>query len=333
MSALLESATALWVTGPAEVALRTEPARIGEPGGVRVRTRYSGISRGTERLVFHGRIPQSEYARMRCPFQTGDFPSPVKYGYSAVGRVLDPEVPHDWVFCLHPHQDWFEVPAEAVHPLPAQVPPQRAVLAANMETAINALWDGEPRIGDEIRVVGAGVVGCLTAYLAASLAGARVQLIDRQPQRRAVAEALGLSFAEPGQADGDADLVFHASGQPDGLRLALGLCGFEGRVVELSWYGNRAVELPLGQEFHAKRLQLLSSQVGHVSASRRARWSRARRLRLALALLADPRLDVLLEPAMPFARAPEAMARACGEQPALCQVLDYAESFHSLEPD
>ena len=296
------------------------------PGEVLVRAIASGVSRGTEALVFRGEVPQSEWQRMRCPFQKGGFPAPVKYGYALVGCVAEgPEaLVGRRVFCLHPHQDRLILPAEAVLAVPEDVPDRRAVLAANMETAINGLWDGAPGPGDRIAVIGAGVVGALVGALAARFPGATVELIDINPGREELATALGCRFARPEQAAGEADIVFHASGSPEGLRTALGLAGTEAVVVEMSWYGARMVSLPLGGAFHARRLTLRSSQVGALPPARRPRWSHRRRLELALELLRDPAFDCLLSGDSDFARLPELMpALAASQSGALCHTLSY----------
>jgi len=320
-------ARACWLLPPGRAELRLEPLRPPGEAEVLVRTLHSGISRGTEMLVFRGEVPASEQQRMRAPFQQGNFTGPLTYGYSSVGIVEQgpPALQGRVVFCLHPHQDRYVVPAAAVHPLPGGVPPARAVLAANLETAVNALWDAAPRVGDRIAVVGGGTVGLLVAWLAGRLPGCRVQLVDVQPARAMLAARLGVGFALPDAADTEADLVIHASGQPAGLRTALGLAGFEATVLELSWYGTRAVELPLGQAFHARRLQLKSSQVGHVAAAQRARWDPRRRLALALDLLADPGLDVLVTGASPFAELPAVLVRlATGDgADTVCHRIDY----------
>lgn len=303
-----------------------------------VRAVHSAISRGSEALVFRGEVPASEHERMRAPFQAGDFPAPVKYGYASVGVVE--AGPAQWlgrtVFCLHPHQSRYVVPVQALHAVPDAVPPARAVLAANMETAVNALWDAAPRIGDRIAVVGGGVVGLLVAWLAARLPGCVVQVVDVQEARRAVAHALGVGFALPDEAlgtvgdAGGADLVLHASGSATGLATALRLAAFEATVVELSWYGSRSVPLPLGEAFHSRRLTLKGSQVGHVAAAQRSRWSTRRRMALALALLADPALDALVTDTAPFAELPQVLARLADERHGpsrtLCQRIDYPPS-------
>ena len=296
------------------------------PGEVLIRSRASAISRGTETLVFRGEVPQSEWQRMRCPFQEGEFPAPVKYGYAVVGIVEDgsAELCGRQVFCLHPHQDRFIVPEDAVIAIPDEVPDRRATLAANMETAINGLWDGVPGPGDRIAVVGVGVVGALVGALAARLPGAEVELIDIDPRRAALATALGCRFAPPQRARGEADLVIHASGVPDGLATSLAIAGFEATVLELSWYGTRIVPLALGGAFHSRRLALRSSQVGAVPAGRRERWSRRRRLALALSLLRDPVFDQLLSGETDFEGLPELMPLlAASSAGVLCHTLRY----------
>jgi threonine dehydrogenase-like Zn-dependent dehydrogenase len=317
---------AFWITAPSRGELR--PATLPNPGpeDVLVRAIASGISRGTEALVFRGHVPESQYHVMRCPFQEGDFPAPVKYGYASVGVVeAGPgELLGQRVFCLHPHQDRYVVPIDATLPVPDAVPDARAVLAANMETAVNGLWDAAPRLGDRIAVVGAGAVGSMMAALAARLPGTRVTLVDIDPARASLAAALGCRFASPKQAEDEADLVIHASGSAEGLVTALRLAGFEAMVLEMSWYGDRAVAAPLGEAFHSKRLTLRSSQVGAVAAARRARWTRRQRLALALDLLADPVFDRLLSGSSSFADLPQTMARLAGDsRGTLCHVVRY----------
>jgi NADPH:quinone reductase-like Zn-dependent oxidoreductase len=322
----MHEAQAFWVTAPGRGEIRGQPLRAPATGEVLIRAVASAISRGTEALVFRGEVPESEWQRMRCPFQEGDFPAPVKYGYSTVGVVEDgpAEMLGRRVFCLHPHQDRFVVPIEAVIAVPDDVPDRRATLAANMETAVNALWDAAPGVGDHIAVIGAGVVGCLVAALAARLPGAEVELIDVDPTRERIAGALGCRFAIPPAGRPEADLVIHASGTPEGLVAALAIAGFEATVLEVSWYGARVVPLPLGGAFHSRRLVLRSSQVGTLPATRRQRWTHRRRLVLALSLLRDPIFDVLLLGESEFGALPELMARLAASQGgALCHTLHY----------
>lgn len=295
-------------------------------GDVLVRALQSGISRGTETLVFSGRVPQGEWARMRCPFQEGDFPFPVKYGYALVGTVEDGPADRlgQRVFCLYPHQTLSTLPGDAATPVPDNVPTARAVLAAQIETALNATWDLAPRIGDKIAVVGGGTIGCLVAWLCGQLPGTDVTLIDINPGRATIADVLGVRFARVEDAPRNCDAVIHASGTGSGLTLALSLAGFEAEVLELSWYGDAAVTVPLGGAFHSQRLSLRSSQVGAVSPSRRARWSPARRLRLALSLASDPRLDALVQDATPFDTLPGALPGVLGKAGALFHRVIYS---------
>ena len=314
------TAHAFWLSAPGHGELREEPLPGPRPGEVRVSTQYSAVSRGTECLVFRGEIPVSEHARMRAPFQCGEFPGPLKYGYASVGRVEagDPALAGRLVFCLHPHQDHYVVPATAVHPIPDGVPPARAVLAANMETAINGTWDAAPLIGERIAVVGAGVVGLLVAALAARIPGCRVEVIDLDEDRHPIANAFGATFATPSRARSGNDRVFHCSGDPAGLDTALRIAGREATVIEMSWFGTRQVPLALGEAFHSQRLTLRSSQVGQLPAVQTPRWNAQRRLGLALALLADDRFDLLFGGDTPFADLPARMAELAA--PA-CRVL------------
>jgi threonine dehydrogenase-like Zn-dependent dehydrogenase len=307
----MDHAVAFWSTAPGAGQLRPQPLPAPVAGEVIVQTLFSGVSRGTESLVFNGQVPASEWPRMRAPFQAGDFPFPVKYGYASVGRVVggDGALLGQHVFCLHPHQTRYVVPASAVHQLPADVPASRAVLAANLETALNAVWDADLRAGDEVRVVGGGSIGLLTAWLATQLPGCNVQLIDTNPHRAAIARALGVAFALPDNAQGNADAVLHASGSEAGLQLCLQLAGFEACITELSWYGDRAPAVPLGGAFHSQRLTLRASQVGSVATVQRPRWTHARRLQLALSLLRDSRLDALLNSEGQFQHLPTDMPR------------------------
>ncbi|MFE1750947.1 zinc-binding alcohol dehydrogenase [Streptomyces anandii] len=318
-------ARAFWLSSPGLGEIREVSLPDPGEGEVVVRTLYSGVSRGTETLVFRGGVPVSQHAAMRAPFQEGDFPGPVKYGYLNVGVVEEgPEqLLGRTVFCLYPHQSRYVVPASAVTPVPSAVPAERAVLAGTVETAVNALWDAAPLIGDRIAVVGGGMVGCSVAALLARFPGVRVQLVDADPARAGVAEALGVGFALPGDALGGCDLVVHASATEQGLTRALELLSPEGTVVELSWYGDRRVALPLGEAFHSRRLVIRSSQVGTVSP-RRAGRTYADRLALALDLLADPALDALITGESLFEELPEVMPRlASGEIPALCHRIRY----------
>jgi len=292
----------------------------------RVRTLFSGVSRGTERLVQDGRVPASEYERMACPRQRGQFPFPVLYGYAAVGRVEAGPMAGQTVFCLHPHESAFDAASDALVPVPAAVPARRAVLAANMETALNALWDSGAGPGDRILIVGAGVVGGLIAALCAQLPGAEVTIVDPQPARAALAKTLGCAWQADGAGLHGFDLVFHTSAHESGLAIAIAAAGIEAKIIELSWYGAGSVAAPLGGAFHALRLTLQASQVGTVAPSRRPRWSYRRRLEKALALLANPALDAFITHEIPFTDAPVALPPLLGRSAdVLMPVLIYGD--------
>jgi hypothetical protein len=321
-------ARAFWIAEPGRGEIRPEPLAPASADTVLVRAEFSAISRGTEALVFNGRVPASERLRMRAPFQGGEFPAPVKYGYASVGVVEAggaPPLTGRRVFVLHPHQTRYVVPVTAIHPLPDDVPAARAVLAANLETAINGVWDAGLQAGDRVAIVGAGTVGCMVAWLAGRTPGCQVQLADTNPRRAKTAAALGVAFVAPGDLAGDADVVFHTSGSPSGLPTAIAAAAFESTVVEMSWYGDQLVPLPLGESFHARRLTVKSSQVGYVPPARRARWDTRRRMALALSLLGDPALDVLITGESAFDELPLVMARlASVPGDTLCHRIRYA---------
>ena len=319
-------AHAFWLRAPGIGEIR--PVTLPEPGRdeVMVRTLRSGVSRGTETLVFRGGVPPGQYATMRAPFQEGDFPAPVKYGYLNVGAVEQgPEELHGrTVFCLYPHQSAYVVPARAVTVVPDDVPPARAVLAGTVETAVNALWDAGPLLGDRVAVVGAGMVGCCVARLLSRFPAVEVTLVDVDPGRAEVAAALGVGFALPADAPGARDLVVHASATSAGLQRSLDLLAPEGTVIELSWYGDDEVQLSLGGVFHSSRLGIRASQVGTVSPARAGPRTTADRLTLALELLRDPAFDALVTGQSHFSELPDVMARlSAGSLPALCHTITY----------
>ncbi|MER6759044.1 MULTISPECIES: zinc-dependent alcohol dehydrogenase [Amycolatopsis] len=302
---------AFWFTSAAGGEVRSAQVAAPRADEVLVRTRFSALSRGTESLVLRGGVPASQQDIMRAPYQEGDFPWPVKYGYLNVGEVLSgpAELTGRTVFCLYPHQTEYVVPASAVTVVPDDVPAARAVLAGTVETAVNALWDAAPLVGDRIAVIGAGMVGCSVARLLSRFPGVDVQLVDPDPDRAEVADAFGIRYATPETATGDLDLVVHASATDAGLARSLELLGREGTVVELSWYGDRQVSVPLGENFHSRRLTVRGSQVGTVSPARAARRSYGDRMALALRLLADPAFDVLITGESAFAELPDVAAR------------------------
>lgn len=327
MTPAVFSAQALWITMSQHAEVRQTEYQLPD-GYLQIDTLFTGISRGTERLVFEGRVPPGEHATMRAPFQNGDFTFPVKYGYAAVGRVQNTHRAGEIVFALFPHQDQFGLPPEDAVQVPADVPPERAVLAANMETALNIVWDAGIQPGDRVAIVGCGVVGALVGYLAARIPGTEVAMIDVDAARAPLAHALGCTFLAPAEVqnrDGDADVVVHASASATGLATAISLAGIESTVVEASWYGTGLTATPLGGRFHQRRLKLVSSQVGRIPPGHSARWTYRRRLQKALALLADPVLDRLISGETPFAEISRTYGSILGDPATLCHRIRFTD--------
>jgi NADPH:quinone reductase-like Zn-dependent oxidoreductase len=323
----MQQSDALWYVSEQRVEIRSTQIHPLQEGHVLIRACFSAISRGTERLVFRGRVPQAEHDRMRCPHQDGSFPFPVKYGYAVVGEIL--EGPADrigqFVFALHPHQRQFCVPSENAHTIPKGVPLRRATLAANMETALNIMWDAGVAPGDHVLVIGGGTVGILAAAIAARSAGTQVTVVDIDPTRSSIAEKIGAKFAMPDSAPTEQDVVIHTSATEQGLRLALNCAGTEAAVIEASWYGDQQINLGLGGAFHSRRLNLVSSQVGAVPAHRRARWPTSRRLKVALDLLRDNVFDALISQDISFEKAAVELPQALAEgSPGFTTVLSYS---------
>jgi threonine dehydrogenase-like Zn-dependent dehydrogenase len=324
----LEGARAFWLSAPGRGEIRGVTLPRPGPDDVLVRAVVSGISRGTETLVFRGEVPPSQHQVMRAPFQDGEFPGPVKYGYLSVGVVEQgpASLLGRTVFCLYPHQTAYVVPAGSVVLVPQDVPARRAVLAGTVETAVNALWDAPPLLGDRVTVVGAGMVGCCVARLLARFPEVDVELVDVDGTRADVAARLGVRFAPPGEATGGRDLVVHTSATSAGLQRSLDLVRAEGTVLDLSWYGDQEVVLSLGGAFHSGRLALRASQVGAVAPARRGSRTTRDRRAFALELLRDPAFDALLTGSSRFDELPDVLARlADGRLPALCHTVAYDE--------
>ncbi|MFE4194496.1 zinc-binding alcohol dehydrogenase [Paenarthrobacter sp. NPDC056912] len=318
-------AQAYWVTKTGHGELRSESIPKPGEGEALVRTLFSGVSRGTERVVHEGRVPTRVAERMHAPHQEGDFPGPVKYGYLSVGTVE--EGPDEWrgqtVFSLHPHQDLYVVPTDQLTLIPDDVPARRAVLTGIVEVAINALWEAGPRLGDRVAVVGGGLVGGVLATLLRKYPLGRLQLVDADPDKRKLAETIEVVFALPEQAKSDNDIVFHCSASNEGLKLSLQLAGDDSDVIELSWFADKEVTLPLGEDFHARRLTIRSSQVGAVALPRRHRRTNAQRLQEAADQLRDPLFDTFLTSECQFQNLPATLAALLEQPGGFCHVVAY----------
>jgi hypothetical protein len=321
----VHEAHAYWVTKSGDGELRPESLPPRQKEEALVRTLYSGVSRGTERVVHEGRVPERVADLMQAPHQEGDFPGPVKYGYLSVGTVE--EGPEEWrgktVFSLHPHQDFYIVPTSQLTAIPADVPARRAVLTGIVEVAINALWEAGPRLGDRVAVVGGGLVGGVLATLLRKYPLGRLQLVDADPEKRNLAEKLSIEFAEPEDAANDNDIVFHCSASNDGLKLSLQLAGDDSDVIELSWFADKEVTLPLGEDFHARRLNIRSSQVGAVALPRRHRRTNAQRLQEAVNQLKDPLFDTFLSSECQFQNLPSTLVKLFERPGGFCHVVAY----------
>jgi 2-desacetyl-2-hydroxyethyl bacteriochlorophyllide A dehydrogenase len=319
----------LWFVRPGHVELRVAPARMPQPGEARARALASGLSQGTELLLFKGEGPE--------PFDPsldsgGSSTYPRRYGYAWVGEIcesLAAELPLGArVFALAPHGDFHTAPSASFRRLSEDVPSERAVLAANLETAVNVTWDGAIALGDHVLVVGGGVVGLLCGFAAKRGGASQVVLLEPSARRREAALRLGFDAAlapDDAARAGVADVVIEASGNPACLDAAIARARFEGVIVVASFYGQRTAALALGAEFHRRRLTLRSSQVSALPASRCTGWSFDRRFELVCELLREPVLDLLLEPSLSFAQAPrvyDALASAPGDR--LQTVFRYA---------
>lgn len=305
----MSEARALWHDGRQKSSIRKEELHPLQEGWCEIQTVFSSISPGTESLVARGKVPGEVQGDMACPYMGGEYPFPVKYGYSLVGEVVagSRDMKGKMVHVLHPHQTRCRVREEDVYPVPPAVPAERATLASNMETAVNALWDSGATIGDRVLVVGFGTVGSLVTRLVSGLPGVRVQVVDTDTEKVKLAGQMGFEASTPDGGEGGTgfDLVFHTSGTGKGLQAAVDRVGFEGLVVDLSWYGNRKVSLALGGTFHTGRKKIVSSQVSYVAAGKRSRWDRNRRKELVFSCLEDAGYDAHLTSAVSFEDLPE----------------------------
>lgn len=298
----------LWFEAPRAARLRDAAPLVAGPGEIVARAIASGISRGTELLLYRGEGP--------TPFDPsmGAATYPCRYGYAWVGEVTSAGDGAGLgigqrIFALAPHGDEHRADARSVRAIPDGIPATRATLAANLETGVNAAWDARVGLGDRALVVGGGVVG-LACALAAARSGADVTVVEPAGHRRDAALAIGAAraVATDGELDGRFDVVFEVTGRPESLTSAIERAADEARVVIASFYGARIAPVPLGDAFHRRRLSLVSSQVSRIPPERAARWDHARRFELVLALLQDARLDAMIDPPRPFERAAEVYA-------------------------
>ena len=321
------TASAYWVVEQARGEIRESPLPRLPEKGCEIAVTCSGISPGTERLVGTGGVPDDLAERMACRYMEGRFSFPLKYGYATVGRVGAGEGRGERVFCMHPHQDRIRVDASHIVALPEYIPDHRACLLPNLETAWNAVMDGDLPAGEaNPGVVGGGPVGTLVAFVLARNSGDRVPLFETDADRRKRISRLGWADSRDPDTAGDTDFthLFHCSGTSQGLQFSIDHVGFEGTVIDLSWYGDRRVCLELGRSFHYDRKRIIASQVSTLAAPVRAAMSLAGRTELILELLVDRGLDAMIGPLVPFADLPGFMEKLYGgHTPGLCPVVTY----------
>jgi 2-desacetyl-2-hydroxyethyl bacteriochlorophyllide A dehydrogenase len=320
---MLDKRTALIFAAPGSIRLEVKPLAAAGPAEVRVQTLLSSISAGTELLVYRGQFPTSLSVDPSIAALAGEFQYPLQYGYAAVGKVVEagPEVDRSWlgrlVFAFHPHESAFLAQPGELVAVPEDIPPEDAIFFPNMETAVNLVMDGKPVLGEQVAVIGQGVVGLLTTALLAWFPLQALVTMDRYPLRRARSLELGahasLDPADPAWAaalgkhlPGGADLVFELSGAPEALDIAIAAAGFSGRVVVGSWYGTKRAAIDLGGQFHRNRLQLVSSQVSTIAPDFSGRWTKLRRYDVAWEMIRRLRPGRLVTHTFPIERAAEA---------------------------
>ena len=337
-------AVSVWFTAPRTVELRASTVRPPGPDEVRIAALFSGISHGSEMMVYRGEAPTELSLDSTLPTLQGSFNFPVKYGYASVGRVVDVGnaiselADGDLVFAFNPHETYYTVPASVVIKLPPELEPRIGVFAANVVTAVNALLDAAPRLGERVVVIGQGVVGLLITQLVRKAGASLIVTSDLFEKRRRLSLSAGADVAlDPAEEDlservsaltggTGADVVIEVSGQPRALDDAIKVASHEGRVVVVSWYGTKRADLALGSDFHRKRLTLKSSQVSNIDPSLTPRWTILRRRELAVNYLNELFLNELISDVLPLARAAEAY-RFIDERPGevLQVILDYED--------
>jgi threonine dehydrogenase-like Zn-dependent dehydrogenase len=340
--------TALIFEKPLSIRLAVESIADNEPGKLLVQTAMSAISAGTEMLLYKGMIPGGQTLDTGIAALAGSFDYPIKYGYTAVGRVvavgdgIDPNWLHQPVFSFHPHESHFWAHPDELFALPPDIDPLEALFLSNMESAINFLMDGRPVIGETVAVFGQGIVGLLTTALLNLFPLSRLISVDQHALRRSKSIEMGAQTAfdpddphfsdrlpagaAPRAPDGHFDLVFELSGNPRALNRAITCCGYGGRIVVGSWYGNRRADLDLGLHFHRNRIRLISSQVSTVAPELSARWSKSRRMQTVWRMLGRIRPAQLITHRFPIEQAPAAfeLLRA-NPQDTLQVILTYGD--------
>ncbi|MDD1769574.1 MAG: zinc-binding alcohol dehydrogenase [Methanomassiliicoccales archaeon] len=311
-------------------------------GEALVLAKSSAISAGTELLYYRGHVGKAVPLDVSLPSLKGAAEYPFKYGYASVGRVgsLGAGTDEAWkgarVFAFHPHESAYSSPTDELIRLPDELSDDDALFFASMETAASIAMDASPIAGEDVVVLGQGIIGLLTTSVLALHPLSSLTAIDLLPSRRASSLNFGADLAldpglgperilrEAGLESGRADLVVELSGNPEALNLALSLVGHEGRVVIGSWYGTKPVRIDLGTDFHRGRIKLIGSQVSSIGPSLTGRWDKRRRYSLVLSLLTELEPSRLISHRFLAMNAKEAFALLDKDAEGVGQVvLDY----------
>ncbi len=299
--------TALWHLSESSTILKTTNIRNDHPTSCLIKSLYSLVSTGTERLVAQGKVPGNLQEAMKVPYMEGSFGFPLTYGYSLVGEIIEgPEhLISKNVHIMHPHQSMLYADEAHVALIPEDIPSKRAVLISNLETAINAVWDSEVTLGENVFVAGFGTIGSLLCQVLRKFPAIDLHVLEPNQARCEKARSWGfnavqaITLPEP-----PFDVAFNTSCHENGLQVCIDSVGYEGKVVELSWYGTQSVNINLGKSFHHFRKQIISSQVSQIPGHKLSRWDYRRRKALAFDLLKDPFFDELLTDEISFEDAP-----------------------------
>lgn len=322
------SAESFWIRKKNNSFIKKHSISIPQNNEVLVKTIYSGISYGTEKIVYSGNVPKSQRSLMRCPYQEGEFGSNVKYGYMNVGKVMNgpSKLVNRYVYTLYPHQTQYVLPLEELTFIPKLIPIKRCLLTANMETAINAMWDTLPTCGDKILIIGAGIVGFLMAYILMTIIGIEILLIDTDKEKSKIAKIFGIKFSCSIPKSYNANIIYECSGNPSVIDILSSHVNDETVICIMSWYGNSVSNINFGNEFFSKRTKILFSQVAKVSHNRDKYWNNKKRKDLAISLLNDDKLDNLIEKDMiSFHDLPEFFSNTARHNKFFCKVIDYGE--------
>ena len=295
-------------------------------GEVLVRTLVSGISAGTELHVYRGDISEGVLLDESLPSLQEPFRYPATYGYASVGEVVDDG---RRVFAFQPHVSHYVAREDELYDVPEDLSSEAAALWPSVETAVNLVLDARPLVGERVLVVGQGVVGLATTSILSRFPLGELWTVDPIESRRAASKRCGAASSfHPDEADAAGvlerfDLTIELSGSAEGLNLAIGAAGFEGRVVVGSWYGDKSVSVDLGTHFHRGRLQLsiISSQVSHLGSLLLSRWTKARRMEVAANALSLLPTETIITHRFPVERAAEAYALIDERVDACLQVL------------